>query len=191
MPGKLIIFSAPSGAGKTTIVRSMLNENFKLEFSVSVCTRARRPNEIHGKDYYFISPEEFREKINNNEFIEWEEVYSGCFYGTLKSEVDRISKEGKNILFNVDVVGGLNIKNLYGERALSVFVMPPSLEALEQRLMMRNTDDIAVVKKRLAKASQELEFAPMFDKIIFNDQLLVAVEEVRSLLKEFLAEEGF
>ena len=187
MSGKLVIFSAPSGAGKTTIVRSLLKENFKLEFSVSACTRDRRPNEIHGKDYYFITPDAFREKIKNNEFIEWEEVYSGCFYGTLKTEIDRISSEGKNILFDVDVVGGLNIKNLYGDRALSVFVMPPSLDELEKRLMLRNTDDIAVVKKRLAKAGKELEYAKKFDKIIINDKLPVAIDEARNLLNEFLA----
>jgi guanylate kinase len=188
MSGKLIIFSAPSGAGKTTIVKRLLKENLNLEFSISACSREKRHNEIHGKDYYFISAEEFKQHIANNEFIEWEQVYENSFYGTLKSEINRISTEGNNVLFDVDVVGGKNIKKMYGEKALSIFIMPPSIDALRERLVKRHTDSEESLKKRIAKAETELTYASEFDKIIINDQLEIAVNEAIQAVKDFLKE---
>ena len=186
MQGKLIIFSAPSGAGKTTIVRHLLKRDLNLEFSISATSRSKRHNETNGKDYYFLSEEEFRSKIDNNEFLEWEEVYKGTFYGTLKSEVERIRENGKNILFDVDVVGGCNIKKFYGNEALAVFVQPPSIEELRNRLISRSTDTLEVIEKRLQKAEYELTFANQFDYIIVNDQLTKALEEAEKCIREFI-----
>ena len=169
--GKLVIFSAPSGAGKTTIVRHLLSQGLNFGFSISATTRKPRGTEQNGKDYYFLSTEEFRDKINRDEFLEWEEVYPGCFYGTLKSEVDRICKNGQNILFDVDVVGGSNIKKHYGEKALAVFIQPPSIKELEKRLLARSTDCLEVIKQRIAKAEHELTYVNLFDVIIINDKL--------------------
>lgn len=184
--GKLIIFSAPSGAGKTTIVRHLLEKDLNLEFSISATSRGKRHTETNGKDYYFLSENEFRIKIANNEFLEWEEVYKGIFYGTLKSEVKRICQNGKNVLFDVDVVGGCNIKKFYGDQALAVFVQPPSVEELRNRLVLRSTDALEVIQKRVAKAEYELTFAPQFDCIIVNDLLDKALEEAEKCIREFI-----
>lgn len=186
MQGKLIIFSAPSGAGKTTIVHHLLNQNLNLEFSISATSRGKRHTETDGKDYYFLTPEEFRKKIGNNEFLEWEEVYPGTFYGTLKSEVERIRKNGKHVIFDVDVVGGSNIKKFYGNEALAIFIQPPSVEELRNRLVSRSTDAPEVIEKRVAKAEYELTFAGKFDVIIINDELGKACKEAEERVKEFL-----
>ncbi|MBL7966572.1 MAG: guanylate kinase [Prolixibacteraceae bacterium] len=185
MPGKLIIFSAPSGAGKTTIVRHLLSQNLGLEFSISATSRAMRHTETNGKDYYFLSAEEFKAKIDNNEFLEWEEVYAGTFYGTLKSEVERIRNNGKHVVFDVDVVGGCNIKKYYGSEALAVFVQPPSVEELRNRLISRSTDAPEVIEKRVAKAEYELTFADQFDCIIINEDLAKALKEAEKCICEF------
>lgn len=184
--GKLIIFSAPSGAGKTTIVHHLLEQNLNLEFSVSATSRAMRHTETDGKDYYFLTADEFRKKIDNNEFLEWEEVYPGIYYGTLKSEVDRIRKNGKHVIFDVDVVGGSNIKKFYGDEALAIFVQPPSVEELRKRLISRSTDTPEIIEKRVAKAAYELTFASQFDVIIKNDELANACNEAQFRVKEFL-----
>jgi guanylate kinase len=184
--GKLVIFSAPSGAGKTTIVRHLLSLDLNFGFSVSATTRKPRGAEQNGKDYYFISTEEFRNKINRDEFLEWEEVYPGCFYGTLKSEVNRICKNGQNILFDVDVVGGSNIKKYYGEKALAVFIKPPSLIELENRLLARSTDCPEMIRERIAKAEHELTYVNLFDIIIINDQLENALQEAEVNVRKFL-----
>lgn len=186
MQGKLIIFSAPSGAGKTTIVRHLLMRELNLEFSISATSRSKRHNETNAKDYYFLSEDEFRSKIDNNEFLEWEEVYQGTFYGTLKSEIERIRKGGKNVLFDIDVVGGCNIKKFYGHEALSVFVQPPSIEELRNRLITRSTDVLEVIEQRVAKAEYELTFANQFDCIIVNDLLEKALEEAEKCIREFI-----
>lgn len=187
--GKLIIFSAPSGSGKTTIVRKMLeNDDFRLKFSVSATSRKKRNNEIDGKDYYFISADEFRQKIKNNEFIEYEEVYKNQFYGTLKSEVDRIINNNNNVIFDIDVVGGLNIKKQFGDIALTVFIKPPSIDELENRLRKRGTEDEKSISKRLAKAEHELTYATQFDKIIVNDDLQIAYNETEKILYDFCLE---
>ena len=186
MLGKLFIFSAPSGSGKTTIVQHLLKQDFKLEFSISATSRAKRGNEIDGKDYHFLSAEEFRAKINTNEFLEWEEVYEGCFYGTLKSEVERIREEGNNVIFDVDVVGGTNIKKFYKKEALAIFVQPPSIEELENRLRNRNTDSEEVIAKRIEKFKFELAYADQFDKVIVNDKLQDALTIAEASLYDFL-----
>lgn len=186
MSGKLIIFSAPSGSGKTTIVQHLLDKGFNLEFSISACNRSPRGKEKHGKDYYFLSTDEFKHKIKNQEFIEWEEVYPGRFYGTLKSEVARIWEKGNTVLFDVDVVGGVNIKTQFGDKALSVFIMPPSVEALEQRLIKRATDSNEEIQKRVAKAEEEIAYARHFDFVILNDDLNRAKQEAEDLLHNFL-----
>jgi guanylate kinase len=186
MQGKLIIFSAPSGAGKTTIVRHLLEQNLNLEFSISATSRGMRHTETNGKDYYFLSPEEFRSKIENNEFLEWEEVYAGTFYGTLKSEVERIRTNGQNVIFDVDVVGGCNIKKFYGDEALAVFIQPPSIDELRKRLVSRSTDSLEVIEKRVAKAEYELTFASQFDRIIVNENLEKAFEEAENCIREFI-----
>jgi len=186
--GKVLIFSAPSGAVKTTLVHSLLdNEEFKLEFSVSACSRKKRGKETHGKDYYFLTVDEFREKIKNDEFLEWEEVYENNYYGSLKSEVERIIQAGNNVIFDVDVKGGINIKKYYKDNALSVFVMPPSIEELEKRLKARSTDDNQAIKTRIEKAKYELDFADKFDVKIVNDDLERAKIEVHKVVKEFLS----
>ncbi|GAB1450743.1 guanylate kinase [Draconibacterium sp.] len=184
--GKLIIFSAPSGAGKTTIVRYLLGQNLNLEFSISATSREPRNNETHAIDYYFLSEKEFKQKIENDEFLEWEEVYPGICYGTLKSEVERICKAGKNVIFDVDVVGGLNIKKYYGDEALAVFVQPPSVEELRRRLESRSTETEEKILMRIAKAEHELSFANQFDVIIVNDNLENAVLETEKVIRLFL-----
>lgn len=184
--GKLVIFSAPSGAGKTTIVKHLLQRGFDLEFSVSATSRNKRVNEIHGRDYYFLTEEEFMQKVEANEFLEWEEVYQGNKYGTLKSEVERIRNLGKNVIFDVDVVGGLNIKKYYGAEALAIFVQPPSIEELKRRLQFRSTETEEKIKMRMAKAEYELSFAQQFDVIIVNDLLDIALEEAEKIVGGFL-----
>lgn len=184
--GKLIIFSAPSGAGKTTIVKALLESNRTLEFSISAASRKKRPTETDGKDYYFISSEDFKKKIANGEFLEWEEVYKDHYYGTLKSEVKRIWANGQHVIFDVDVVGGLNIKKQYPLQSLAIFVMPPSVEELEKRLRLRSTESEESLKKRVDKARHELTFAPGFDKIIVNDNLPEAIAKAKKLVEEFL-----
>lgn len=183
---KSIIFSAPSGSGKTTIVRHLLQQNLRLEFSVSACTRQPRESEENGKDYFFLSVEEFRKGIRNNEFIEWEEVYENHFYGTLKSELERICKAGNHVIFDVDVVGGLNLKKVFGKNALAVFVQAPSPDILESRLRARSSDPEDKIRSRIAKASSELEYAGKFDAIIINDKLEVALKQAESAVSEFL-----
>jgi len=190
MQGKLIIFSAPSGAGKTTIVRHLLDKDLNLEFSISATSRAMRHTETDGKDYYFLTPEAFRSKIENGEFLEWEEVYVGTYYGTLKSEVERIRSLGKNVIFDVDVVGGSNIKKFYGDEALAVFVQPPSVEELRKRLIARSTDTLEVIEKRVAKAEFELTFASQFDQIIVNEDLAKAFVEAETCIREFIKRES-
>lgn len=187
MPGKLIIFSAPSGAGKTTIVHHILQKfSGQLEFSISACTRTKRSNEIDGKDYYFIPTEVFKQKIKKNEFVEWEEVYQGQFYGTLKSELNRIWNAGKQVIFDLDVQGGLNLKRKFGRQALAIFVMPPSIEILELRLRQRQTETSESIAKRVSKARQELLVADQFDKVIMNETLEIACLNAEKLISEFL-----
>ncbi|GAP43516.1 guanylate kinase [Lentimicrobium saccharophilum] len=184
--GKLIIVSAPSGAGKTTIVKYLLASGLNLGFSVSATSRQIRPNEVDGKDYFFITSEAFRKKIEEGDLLEWQEVYEGNFYGTLKSQVKILLDQGKNIIFDVDVVGGLNIKNYFGDRALSVFVSPPSLEELENRLRFRKTDSEETINRRMEKARWELGFAPRFDYILVNNDLETAKKEAHKVVTEFL-----
>ena len=184
---KVIIFSAPSGAGKTTIVRHLVSKpEFNLVFSVSACTRPPRLHEVEAKDYYFMSPEEFRQHLQNKEFLEYEEVYKDIFYGTLKSEVQKIHDENKNVIFDVDVKGGLNIKKHYGENALAVFVKPPSLDVLQKRLLQRSTENEEKLKMRLGKAVYEMKYEPFFDKVIINDNLEHALGEAEKAIAEFL-----
>ena len=184
--GKVIIFSAPSGAGKSTIVNHLLGKGLGLEFSVSATCRAPRGQEQHGKEYYFFTREEFEKRIAAGEFLEYEEVYPGCFYGTLKSEVERIWSEGHTVLFDVDVVGGLNIKRKFGETALSVFIQPPSVAALRERLIGRATDSPEKIEERVAKAEYELTFADDFDTIVVNDKLEDALREAELKVRQFL-----
>jgi guanylate kinase len=164
--GKCVIISAPSGAGKTTIVRSLLAKGLRLAFSVSATSRAKRGYEVDGQDYFFITPEEFKQRIDADAFVEWEEVYPGQYYGTLRSEIDRIWSEGNCAIFDVDVVGGLHLKEVFGDHALGVFVSPPSVEVLEQRLLARNTETPESLRKRVDKAAHEMTFAPRFDTIV-------------------------
>jgi guanylate kinase len=186
MKGKLFIFSAPSGSGKTTIVKHLLSTNPGLAFSVSATSRQPRCNEKNGTDYYFLSPDEFKEKIKNDEFLEWEEVYKNVFYGTLKSEVERLLKEGKHVVFDVDVVGGCNIKKHYGNDALAVFVKPPSVEELRKRLEARSTDSRKVIETRIAKAEHELTFEPQFDVVLINENLEDALKKAEKIVRQFL-----
>lgn len=188
MKGKVIIVSAPSGAGKTSIVRHLLEQVPDLKFSISATTRPKRDYEIDGKDYYFLTPEQFKERLANDEFLEWQEVYADQFYGSLKSEVERIWSNGQAVIFDVDVLGGLNIKKFYGDEALSVFIEPPTMEELENRLKNRGTETDASLKKRLAKAEYELSFARQFDKIVLNDDLKTAQQEMIDLVRDFLEE---
>ena len=186
MKGKSVIISAPSGAGKTTLVRHLLERRQDLEFSVSATTRDPRGSEADGKDYYFLPIEEFRRRIKNDEFVEWEEVYPDRYYGTLKSEMERIWAKGKNVLFDVDVKGGLNLKKILGIQSIALFIMPPSIEELEKRLFKRATENISDIKIRLAKAEAEMEYANQFDRIMINKHLDQAVEEVSSIISSFL-----
>ena len=188
--GKLIVFSAPSGSGKTTIVRHLLKQDeLKLDFSISATSRDPRPNEVDGKDYYFLSLEDFKKKIKNDEFLEWEEVYRDNFYGTLKAEVERIWEKGKHVIFDIDVVGGLDIKKIYPERTLAVFVKPPSIEELKIRLKKRKTESMDKINMRVAKASIELATAPQFDFIIENNDLEIALKEAHDLVSDFIKKE--
>lgn len=185
--GKVIIFSAPSGAGKTTIVKRILSGISNLEFSVSATSRAPREGEVSGKDYYFLDADDFRKKISEGAFLEWEEVYANSFYGTLKSEPQRIWDGGKHVIFDVDVMGGINIKKIFGSLALSLFIMPPSIEVLKERLTNRGTESPQSLQKRLDKAALEMSYAKQFDRIIVNDNLETAVEEAFSLVNGFIA----
>ena len=184
--GKLIIFSAPSGSGKTTLVKHLMQHVDNLSFSISATSRKKRGSEINGKDYYFLTASEFRQKIENEEFVEWEEVYDDKYYGTLKSEVERIINTGQNVVFDVDVVGGVNIKKLYVNNALAIFVMPPSIEILKKRLEGRGTDNESDIKSRIDKAEYELTFANKFDKVIINDNLEKAQNETVEIIEEFI-----
>lgn len=186
MTGKLIIFSAPSGSGKSTIINYLLTQGLNLAFSISATSRAPRGTEQHGVEYYFLSPEEFKQRIANNEFLEYEEVYENRFYGTLKAPIEKQLEEGYNVVFDVDVVGGCNIKKYYGDRAISIFIQPPSIEELRKRLIGRGTDTMDVIEDRIAKAEFELGFADKFDVVIVNDDLETAKEEALSTLQTFL-----
>ncbi|MBR5036596.1 MAG: guanylate kinase [Prevotella sp.] len=188
--GKLLIVSAPSGSGKSTIVNWLMQEHpeLKLSFSISCTSRAPRGTEQNGVEYFFLTPEEFRAKIENDEFLEYEEVYEDRFYGTLKEQVERQRKAGQNVVFDVDVKGGINIKSHYGDEALSIFIQPPSIEELRRRLVNRATDSPEAIEERLAKAAYEMTFAPQFDRILVNDNLDVAEAEALQLVSEFLVE---
>lgn len=186
--GKLIIFSAPSGAGKTTIVHALTERFPRLEFSISATSRQPRHNEQHGRDYYFLSAEEFRKACEEERFVEWEEVYAGTRYGTLKSEMERIWRKGNIILFDVDVMGGIRLKSIFGTNALSIFVMPPSVAALRERLTGRGTDSPETIEKRIAKAEQEISYADRFDYVVINDDLQQAIAEVETLVAKFIKE---
>jgi len=188
LQGKAIVISAPSGAGKTTLVKHLLVSIPSLAFSVSACSRPKRENEIHGKDYYFISSDEFRHRIAHNEFMEWEEVYPGSFYGTLKSEIQRIWNNREIPIFDVDVQGGIHLKKYFGQDALAIFLQPPSLETLETRLQNRCTESPESLQKRLSKAASELTFAGHFDRIIVNHHLETACQEAVMAINQFLAQ---
>lgn len=184
--GKLVIFSAPSGSGKTTIVRELLKIFPQFEFSISATSRAPRGEERDGVDYYFLSNDEFRRLIGENRFVEWEEVYAGTCYGTLHSEIERIWSKGNIIVFDVDVMGGINLKRIFGDDACSIFIMPPSIGELERRLVGRATDSAEVIAKRIAKAGFEISKAEQFDHIVINDDLAEAVAEARRIIEDFL-----
>ena len=186
MNGKLIIFSAPSGSGTSTIINYLLKQNLNLAFSISATSRPPRGEEKHGVEYFFLSPDEFRQRISNNEFLEYEEVYKDRYYGTLKAQVEKQLEAGQNVVFDVDVVGGCNIKKFYGDRALSLFIQPPCVEELRRRLIGRGTDASEVIEHRVAKAEYELSFASKFDKVIINDDLEAAKAEALKVIKEFL-----
>ena len=186
--GKLIIFSAPSGSGKTTIVRHLL-KTFpnQIEFSISATSRPKRGVEENGKDYHYLTVEEFKQKIDNQEFLEWEEVYVDNYYGTLKSEVDRIWAKGKHVIFDIDVEGGLNLKKIFGELAMSIFVMPPSIKILEERLNTRSTDSIESISRRVEKAEKEIKTADLFDMFILNEVLEEALIKAEKVVLEFIS----
>lgn len=186
MNKKIIIFSAPSGSGKTTLVKHCLEKFSTLEFSISATTRPPRGSEINGKEYYFLTLEEFKTKITENAFIEYEEVYQDKFYGTLKSETERIWSNGHIVIFDVDVIGGINLKNIFSEQAMSIFITPPSIDELEKRLINRNTDSLENIKIRLQKAEEELTYQNKFDKILVNDDLEKAKKEIEKLVSEFI-----
>jgi len=185
--GKCIIFSAPSGAGKTTIVQHLLKQELGLAFSVSACSRDPRPNEVDGKDYHFLGIEGFRKKIEEDAFVEWEEVYTDNFYGTLKSEIEKIWAQGKTVIFDVDVIGGLNIKKQFGDNALGVFVQPPSEEELEKRLRFRSTETEEKIQMRMKKAKEELAHAVGFDVVLLNLDLETACAEAKAMVQQFLS----
>ncbi|MDR2131435.1 MAG: guanylate kinase [Odoribacteraceae bacterium] len=184
--GKVIIFSAPSGSGKSTLINHLLTLDLHLEFSISATSRAPRGGERHGKEYYFLPTEEFRRRIDAGEFLEWEEVYAGCYYGTPRAEVERIWSGGATVLFDVDVVGGMNIKRVFNEQALAIFVQPPSVEALRQRLVARGTETPERIEQRLARAGYEMVFASQFDAVIVNDNLTRALAEAEQVVRDFL-----
>jgi len=184
--GKLIVISAPSGAGKTSIVHHLLKNMPELSFSVSACSREKRDNETHGKDYYFLGVEGFQNKIKEAAFLEWEEVYENQYYGTLKSEIERIWSEGKTVIFDVDVIGGLNIKKQYPKECLSLFIMPPSVDVLRERLSGRGSESEAKLEMRLAKAEQEISKNQEFDKVILNDDFGIACEETIEVITNFI-----
>jgi guanylate kinase len=186
MKGKLVILSAPSGAGKTTIVNHLLNQSPDLEFSVSATTRSPRGAEKHGKDYYFLTVADFKKRIKDGEFVEWEEVYKDHFYGTLKKEIERIWSHKKHVLFDVDVKGGINLKKIFGNNSVSIFIMPPSVKELEKRLIARGTDEPGKVQLRINKALEEIKLADKFDFIILNDRLEEAKEEAQATITLFL-----
>ncbi len=187
-PQKVLIFSAPSGSGKTTIIKELLKEFPTLQFSISATSRAPRGEEQNGTDYYFMTTEEFAAAVGQDKFIEWEEVYAGTAYGTLKEEVDRIWNEGGVVVFDVDVKGGVRLKEIFGQSALSLFIMPPSVEELQRRLQGRGTDSAEAIEKRIAKATIELAMAPQFDKVVVNDQLPIALSEAKAIVADFLAQ---
>lgn len=183
---KVIIFSAPSGSGKSTIINYLMQQQLNLHFSISATSRPPRGTEQHGVEYFFLSPQEFRERIANGEFLEYEEVYKDRFYGTLRSQIDAQLAKGENVVCDVDVLGGQNIKKHYGDRALSLFIQPPSIEALRQRLEGRGTDSTEVIADRIARAEFELSFAPKFDKVVVNDDLATAQQEALHIVKDFI-----
>lgn len=186
MEGKCIILCAPSGAGKTSITKFLLQQDLGLEFSISACNREAREGEVDGVDYHFLSTKGFKNRIENEEFVEWEEVYKDNYYGTLKTEVNRIWNSGKNVIFDVDVEGGLSLTKYFGEKALAIFIKPPSFKALEERLRGRGTESEEKIQKRLAKADKEMSYAKWFDFVIVNDDLNKAQKEVLTLVKSFL-----
>lgn len=187
--GKLIIISAPSGCGKSTIINEIIkNKSLKLEFSISATTREPRRGEKDGVNYYFLSLEEFKSAIANDELVEYEEVYEGRFYGTLKKEVERIQSKGDNVILDIDVKGGINVKKKYGKNALSIFIQPPSIDTLRHRLLSRGTDSIEAINQRVNKAEYELSFAPQYDKVVVNDILRDAIDEVEKIITEFVTD---
>jgi guanylate kinase len=187
MEGKVIIISAPSGAGKTTIVKHLIGQRaFNLSFSISACTRAKRNGEVEGHDYYFITVDKFRSMIEDGAFVEWEEVYKNNYYGTLKSEVERIWKNNRHVLFDVDVMGGVNLKEKYGDNALAIFIMPPSIQILKERLEKRGTEAEEKIRNRINKASREIKFSRKFDVIVVNDDLIKTLKETDQLVSDFL-----
>lgn len=187
MEGKLIIICAPSGSGKSTIIGRIINdEQLRLAFSVSATTRPRRGEEVHGVDYYYLSEEEFKKHIENDDFAEYQEVYPGRFYGTLKSEIARINADGKNVVLDIDVLGGMNVKKIYGDHALSIFIAPPSIEVLRERLVKRGTDSMEDIERRISKAEFELGYADKCDHMVINDDLETAVAEVYHLVDTFV-----
>ena len=189
MNGKLLVISAPSGSGKTTIIKHLLKKDLPLEFSISATSRSKRAGEKNGEDYYFLTVNDFLAKIENDEFLEWEEVYPGKYYGTLRSELERIWKKGNHVIFDVDVKGGLSIKKQYPEKALAVFIRPPSVDELENRLKKRNLDSEEIIKERVQKAETELSFEPHFDVTVVNNDLSQACIRTYNIIEEFLQEE--
>ena len=190
MQGKLIIFSAPSGSGKSTIINKLMSEyGLRGRFSISATSRKPRGSEQDGVEYYFLTEEDFRRRISEGDFLEYEEVYPGCFYGTLRSEVDRTLDQGENVILDIDVQGGLNVKKIYGDRALTLFIQPPSIERLRERLERRGTDAPEVIERRLAKAETELSFAPKYDAVVVNDDLEEACRDAARVIEDFLSTE--
>ena len=188
MQGKLIIFSAPSGSGKSTIINKLMSEyGLRGRFSISATSRKPRGSEQDGVEYYFLTEEDFRKRISEGDFLEYEEVYPGCFYGTLRSEVDRTLDRGENVILDIDVRGGLNVKKIYGDRALTLFIQPPSIERLRERLERRGTDAPEVIERRLAKAETELSFAPKYDAVVVNDDLEEACRDAARVIEDFIS----